>query len=96
MELATREVQVLVCSTTNRGSYAFTCPSCRLAVTKATDPRVVDVLVASGATLAVWTMPAELTEPHSGPPISYDDLLGFHFELERDVCLSELMDSQHH
>lgn len=90
VELTTREVQVIVCSTTNRGSYAFTCPGCRLAVAKPTGSRVVDVLVASGATLAVWTMPAELGEPHSGPPISYDDLLAFHFDLERQECLSEL------
>jgi predicted RNA-binding Zn-ribbon protein involved in translation (DUF1610 family) len=90
VELTTRELRVMVCSTTNQGSYAFQCPTCHLAVSKATDARVVDVLVASGATFTIWRMPAELSERHSGPPISYDDLLAFHFDLERSDCLAEL------
>lgn len=90
VELTTAEVRVMVCSTTNSGSYAFRCPSCRLAVSKPTDSRVVDVLVASGATLAVWQEPAELSERHGGPAISYDDLLDFHFALERGESLAEL------
>ncbi len=80
----------MVCATTNSGAYAFQCPTCRLAVSKATDARVVDVLVASGATLAVWRAPAELSEAHFGPPISYDDVLAFHFDLQRSDCLAEL------
>ncbi|MEO7836099.1 MAG: hypothetical protein ABIS21_00480 [Acidimicrobiales bacterium] len=90
VELTTREVRVIVCSTTNQGSYAFQCPRCRLAVSKPTEPHVVDVLVASGATLAFSSMPAELNEFHSGPPISYDDLLAFHFMLQGRDCLAEL------
>lgn len=84
VELTTGDVRVMVCSTTNDSSYTFTCPSCRVAVTKAADRRVVDVLVASGVALSVWRLPAELDEPHAGPPISYDDLLEFHFQLQGD------------
>ncbi len=84
VELTTRDVQVLLCSTTNQGSYAFRCPACRVAVSKPAEPRVVDVLVASGVRLSVWQLPAELEEEHHGDPISYDDLLEFHFELKRD------------
>lgn len=90
VELTIGEVRVIVCSTTNEGAYAFTCPRCHLAVSKPTDSRVVDVLLASGATLAIWSLPAELSEVHSGPAITYDDLLAFHFDLERDDCLAEL------
>src|SRR5438105_6451867 len=32
VELTSADVQVLVCTTTNEGSYAFRCPACRLAV----------------------------------------------------------------
>jgi hypothetical protein len=84
VELTTRDVQVLLCSTTNQGSYAFRCPACRVAVSKPAEPRVVDVLVASGVRLSVWELPAEMREEHHGGPISYDDLLEFHFELKRD------------
>lgn len=90
VELTTRDVQVLLCSTTNQGSYAFRCPACRVAVSKPAEPRVVDVLVASGVRLSVWQMPAELDEPHFGEPIGYDDLLEFHFELKADDWFQRL------
>lgn len=84
VELTTSDVRVLLCADTNEGSYAFQCPSCRVAVSKPAEPRVVDVLVASGVKLTVWQLPTELNESHAGAPISYDDLLQFHFELQRD------------
>lgn len=90
VELTTRDVQVLLCSTTNQGSYAFRCPACRVAVSKPAEPRVVDVLVASGVRLSVWQLPAELDEPHFGEPIGYDDLLEFHFELKGDDWFERL------
>ena len=93
VELTTRDVQVLLCSTTNQGSYAFRCPDCRLAVSKPAEARVVDVLVASGVRLSVWSLPAELEEVHTGAPISYDDLLAFHFELQRDDFFERLTSS---
>ena len=84
VELTTADVQVRVCSTTNEGAYLFACPVCRMAVTKPADQRIVDLLLASGVRLNVWQLPAELEEPRSGPPISYDDLLEFHFELQQE------------
>lgn len=90
VELTTRDVQVLLCSTTNQGSYAFRCPACRVAVSKPAEPRVVDVLVASGVRLSVWELPAELNEEHHGAPINYDDLLEFHFELKGDDWFERL------
>lgn len=90
VELTTRDVQVLLCATTNEGSYAFRCPACRLAVSKPAEPRIVDVLVASGVRLSVWQMPAELDEVHSGAPITYDDLLEFHFEIKGDDWFERL------
>lgn len=90
VELTTRDVQVLLCATTNQGSYAFRCPTCRVAVSKQAEARVVDVLVASGVQLSVWQLPAELHEVHTGPPVSYDDLLEFHFELQREDWFERL------
>lgn len=91
VELTTRDVKVLLCSTTNEGSYAFRCPSCRLAVSKPAEPRVVDVLVSSGVRLSVWHLPAELDEPKCGDPINYDDLLEFHDELAQDGWLDKVV-----
>lgn len=83
VELTVSQVRVVVCSNDSRGSYVFGCPLCGRSVSKAAQPRVIDVLVASGVTVAFWHMPAELDESHSGPPICHDDLLGFHFDLEQ-------------
>lgn len=91
VEMTTSDVQVMVCSSTNEGSYAFLCPACSLAVSKPAEPDVVDLLVASGVRLAVWDMPAELSESHRGAPISHDDLLEFHFQLQRSDCLQDLL-----
>lgn len=90
VDLTVAQVRVVVCSTNNQGAYAFECPSCGLRVIKETQPHVIDVLLASGVALDTWRMPAELEEAHSGPPICHDDLLAFHFDLERGDCLSEL------
>lgn len=90
VELTTRDVRVLLCSTTYESSYAFQCPSCRVAVAKPAEARVVDVLLASGISLTVWHMPAELDEAKSGPPITYDDLLEFHFELGGGATVASL------
>jgi hypothetical protein len=84
VELTSAEVTALVCSTTNESSYAFQCPECDGAVVKPADSRIVDLLVASGVRLQVWSLPAELDEPKFGDPITYDDVLEFHFELQQD------------
>lgn len=91
VELTTRDVRVLLCSTTYESSYAFQCPSCRVAVAKPAEARVVDVLLASGIALTVWHLPAELDEVKSGPAISYDDLLEFHFQLRSGADLDTML-----
>ena len=51
-------------------------------VNKPAEVQVVELLVSAGVKLVRWDLPAELSEPKSGPPITYDDLLAFHFELD--------------
>ena len=84
VELTSEEVTALVCATTNDSSYAFQCPECYGAIVKQADSRIIDLLVASGVRLHVWSLPAELDEPKFGAPITYDDLLEFHFVLQQD------------
>lgn len=91
VELTTREVRVQVCSSNDESSYAFMCPRCRLLVTKATERRVVDLLASAGVRVVTWKLPAELDEVHGGAPITYDDLLAFHFDLQRDDWLAQVL-----
>jgi hypothetical protein len=82
---------VQVCTATGQGTYSFVCPSCRLIVNKPAERRVVELLVAAGVRQVNWDLPAELAEPKSGPPITYDDLLEFHFEMESDSWFDNLI-----
>lgn len=94
VDLTVPQISALVCVTTNEGSYAFQCPECRLSVSKPAERRVVDLLVSAGVELAVWEVPAELREPHAGPPISYDDLLAFHYEISEPDWLTRVLAPQ--
>ena len=84
VELTTHDVHVRVCEADNSGSYSFRCPRCRMAVVKPAEPRIVDLLIASGVAMSMSRLPAELTEPRGGDPITHDDLLDFHELLHRD------------
>jgi hypothetical protein len=94
VELTSRDVVVRVCAADDEGSYAFRCPSCRMAVAKRADPKIVDLLVSSGVCLCVWQPPAELAEIHEGEPISYDDLLEFHYLLQTQGWFERLVSSE--
>lgn len=93
VELRVRDVQVRVCVDDNAGTYVFRCPSCTMSVVKDAEPRVVDLLVASGVELIPWTLPAELGERHSGPAFTHDDLLDFHHLLQGDDWVEQLLGS---
>jgi hypothetical protein len=74
----------------NSGSYLFRCPACNMAVVKPAEPRIVDLLVASGVELSTWQLPDELYEPRVGAPLNHDDLLDFHHLLEADDWFDRL------
>lgn len=93
VELCVNDVEVRVCTDDNAGSYVFRCPSCDMAVVKDAEPRVVDLLLASGVSLTTWTVPAELRESRaSGPAFTHDDLLDFHDQLGQDDWFERLVD----
>ena len=93
VELTSRDVAVRVCAADNQGSYAFRCPACTLAVSKPADPKIVDLLVSSGVRLSVWQLPAELFEVHEGAAITYDDLLEFHYAIQKNGWFERLVSS---
>lgn len=92
VELRVDDVQVRVRADDHAGTYVFRCPSCDMAVVKDAEPRVVDLLVASGVEITTWAMPDELRERKAGPAFTHDDLLDFHHELEGDDWFDRLLD----
>src|SRR3954454_11219288 len=84
VELTTADVRVRVCIEDNAGSYHFRCPHCAMAVVKPAEPRIVDLLVASGGQLPPWPRPPAPSEPPFGDRINHDDLLDFHHILDDD------------
>ncbi len=91
VELTTRDVQVRVCTHDNEGTYSFRCPRCELVVVKPAEPRIIELLVASGVHLSTWSLPSELSEPRAGgDPISHDDLLDFHALMQGDDWIDNL------
>lgn len=90
VEIAITQLSVRVCLDDDRCSYAFPCPGCSRTITNPLEPEVVDVLLAAGAVLQVWSLPAELAERHDGPPISHDDVLDFHLALQGPDWLGAL------
>jgi hypothetical protein len=77
-----------------RASVAFTCRRCRRRDAAWIDARELWTIAAAGAELHVSARPAELDERHtpSAAALVADDLIDFHFELERDDWFDELVD----
>jgi len=93
VELRVRDVQVRVCIDDDAGSYVFRCPGCTMAIVKDAEPRVVELLAASGVEIAYWARPRELHERPAGPAFTHDDLLDFHELLQGDGWERELLGS---
>ena len=93
VKLRSRDLVVRVCAETDEGTYSFACPRCREHVAREATPRILSLLVSAGVRTEVWHQPAELFEPHEGPPISADDLLDFHLMLEGPDWFDRLAES---
>jgi len=85
--------------------YQFACPSCHAPVEKPADRRVVALLISAGVDVAseesLLRGPAsDGTHPGSylrrataGPAFTLDDVIDFHFLLQDDVYVEEVLDS---
>ena len=93
VKLRSRDLMVRVCAETDLGTYQFACPRCGEPVAREATPRILSLLVSAGVPTEVWHQPAELLEPHAGPPITIDDVLDFHLLLERDGWFDRLAES---
>lgn len=94
-------VVLTVASGTTEGTYTFVCPLCDDRVKKQADRKVVMLLLSAGVEVReVVTHPSqgdpEVADPDrrpDGPPLSVDDLIDFHFLLQREDWLEELIRS---
>ena len=77
VELTPVQVRLVVCSIKSWSYYAFTCTSCRDEVRKPAGRDGVAVLISGGVVAEPWAVPAEALEEHTGPALTYDDVLDF-------------------
>ena len=85
------DVTLRVCTDTARWSCCFPCPYCGLATTHETPDGALFELLAVGAVVQTWQLPAELTEQRPfAPPITPDDVLDFHLLLQRPDWFASL------
>ncbi len=77
VDLKPADLRLVVCTRTDWSTYAFDCPTCTDEVKKPADEEVVALLVSGGVRAQQWHIPAEALEEHTGPRLSYDDLLDF-------------------
>jgi hypothetical protein len=84
----------------DRGEYGFTCPECYSPVTKPANRKAVALLIAAGVepTPVEDEVPAEpvlgyddLSPMPDAAPFTLDDVIVFHFLLEDEVAVAELL-----
>lgn len=62
--------------------YEFICPDCETLVEKPASDLIRFLLVSAECPVRIIHLPLELLETKSGPPITWDDLIDFHEQLE--------------
>ncbi len=90
MSLTADGILLRIGATKSVNSYGFTCPDCGDYVQKPADERIVRLLLSGGVVPVPVHVPAEVLEAREGPPITYDDVLDFHHQMERDDWFEEL------
>ena len=87
------------------GTYKFVCPQCMDSVEKRADRKIVALLVSAGVDVDASKAEeeaqselfdddiAELERRPEGPPFTIDDVIRFHFQLQDDRFLEQLLSS---
>ena len=105
VDMGPESISLSVRSNGREGSYRFTCPNCADDVEKRADRKIVALLVSAGVDL---DRPGEglygggpglfddlfRDDPRpSGPPLTADDVIEFHYLLEDDAAIREFLSS---
>lgn len=81
-ELTHWDIWLVVCSYPPWSYYSFGCKNCLREVCKPAGQEQIKLLIQGGVTPEYWNVPPEATEEHTGPPLTYDELLEFHERLK--------------
>lgn len=99
VELAANEISLLLHSSGDRGGFGFTCPECSSLVDRPANRKMIALLIAAGVEpvrMDEYSEPPALSLEDRCPdpaaaPFTLDDTIAFHFLLEDDVALAELL-----
>jgi hypothetical protein len=80
--LPARELRCELESAGGKGICELRCPVCSILLLVPAGPLAVETMREGGASQMSGSVPFELLEPHTGPPLSWDDLLDFKLELD--------------
>ena len=69
----------------SKGICELRCPDCSATLVVPAGPAAVATMRDGGAGRMTGSVPFELLEPHTGPPLSWDDLLDFKLALDGDL-----------
>jgi hypothetical protein len=97
VDLGADAISMSLAPTGDQGEYAFTCPVCRVDVTKPANRRTAALLIAAGVEpsetlegVPTRSMPFEDLSPTPEAPVfTFDDVIAFHFLLEDDAAIAE-------
>ena len=99
VDMAADDISLHLTSSGERGAYGFVCPECSVEVSKPANRKTVALLLAAG--VEPRPLYDELPEPELGyqdlsptpdaKAFSLDDVIAFHFLLEDDTALAELL-----
>ncbi len=87
-------IRLSVAAEGGEGIYSFVCPGCNEDVEKQADRKIVALLVSAGVSVAAGesTPASTLSGLPEAPPISLDDVIEFHYQLQDDGALQRFLD----
>ena len=93
IDLVADDILLRIGASKTANTYGFSCPDCGDFVEKRADERVIRLLLSGGVMPVPLHIPAEALELHTGPPLTFDDLIDFHHQLADDSLLMRLTGS---
>ncbi len=84
VKLAPEQLWLVLTDVPGHAHYGFRCPRCAVLVRSAADEKTVSSLATLVAVEEI-DVPAEALEPHTGPVLTFDDLIDLVLALEADA-----------
>jgi predicted RNA-binding Zn-ribbon protein involved in translation (DUF1610 family) len=93
VEMRAEVVLLSVDPGSGEGSYSFVCPVCEDLVEKPADQKIVNLLRSIGVDVAERPQVDPVDPRPEGPPLTLDDVIDFHFLLDREDWFGRLVAS---